>query len=53
LKPTASRFASEKKAVAPLAGAWIETKYCPRFRMSPLVAPLAGAWIETSLVIIN
>ena len=34
-------------AVAPLAGAWIETMSAYRERLLALVAPLAGAWIET------
>ena len=37
-----------KEAVAPLAGAWIETSR--RYRFTEVladVAPLAGAWIET------
>ena len=35
-------------AVAPLAGAWIET-HVASFRVKTVfaVAPLAGAWIET------
>ena len=35
-------------AVAPLAGAWIETKVANSERITRNVAPLAGAWIETS-----
>ena len=34
-------------AVAPLAGAWIETSPCLKKAKSNQVAPLAGAWIET------
>ena len=34
--------------VAPLAGAWIETRACVRCAARRRVAPLAGAWIETS-----
>ncbi len=33
--------------VAPLAGAWIETKYNGGYHDDIRVAPLAGAWIET------
>jgi len=33
--------------VAPLAGAWIETKEALRLLQEHKVAPLAGAWIET------
>ncbi len=40
--------AREKVAhVAPLAGAWIETKAHGYHVGSVAVAPLAGAWIET------
>ena len=37
------------KRVAPLAGAWIETKMVGTALVYPekRVAPLAGAWIET------
>jgi len=34
-------------AVAPRAGAWIETKQGTVDNVSALVAPRAGAWIET------
>ena len=34
-------------SVAPLAGAWIETKMRHDFIEPACVAPLAGAWIET------
>ena len=34
-------------AVAPLAGAWIETLLGVPLWGVPVVAPLAGAWIET------
>jgi len=34
-------------AVAPLAGAWIETVVSPAMLTGSVVAPLAGAWIET------
>ncbi len=33
--------------VAPLAGAWIETRYSGYPSVLKKVAPLAGAWIET------
>ena len=56
--PSPERFAEHKDlalvphtskapAVAPLAGAWIETSEIPRASRSRVVAPLAGAWIET------
>ena len=34
-------------AVAPLAGAWIETMNNGIYTVTEGVAPLAGAWIET------
>jgi len=37
-------------AVAPLAGAWIETYILYHIYFKTAVAPLAGAWIETKLV---
>ena len=33
--------------VAPRAGAWIETRFCPALPLHGGVAPRAGAWIET------
>ena len=36
-------------AVAPLVGAWIETRAVCRVIGFPVVAPLVGAWIETVL----
>ena len=36
------------KVVAPLAGAWIETKRKGEYEEKVRVAPLAGAWIETA-----
>ena len=39
-----------KEGVAPLVGAWIETRHHDigiLKRLSSLVAPLVGAWIET------
>ena len=36
-----------ERAVAPLAGAWIETAAHQGRPIYRLVAPLAGAWIET------
>ena len=38
-------------AVAPLAGAWIETPYTPDQTSGLAVAPLAGAWIETIMLL--
>ena len=35
------------QAVAPIAGAWIETLQCGLARYVARVAPIAGAWIET------
>ena len=35
-----------KKAVAPLAGAWIEIGVKSNLSCNTMVAPLAGAWIE-------
>ncbi len=37
--------------VAPLAGAWIETRNSPRRARIAAVAPLAGAWIETNSIV--
>ena len=34
------------RAVAPLAGAWIEILIAPTTLVFSVVAPLAGAWIE-------
>ena len=34
-------------AVAPLVGAWIETRYVQTRTEQMQVAPLVGAWIET------
>ena len=39
----------DNNAVAPHAGAWIETRKWILSRMNPKVAPHAGAWIETHL----
>jgi len=36
------------QAVAPRAGAWIETIVMVAVPVAPAVAPRAGAWIETS-----
>ena len=33
--------------VAPLVGAWIETRYLLQNVFALMVAPLVGAWIET------
>ena len=38
------------EAVAPLAGAWIETEPIEPIQTGEGVAPLAGAWIETRLM---
>jgi len=39
-------------AVAPRAGAWIETAVQPCFALRvPVVAPRAGAWIETGIIL--
>ena len=35
-------------AVAPLAGAWIESMLAGAYLYAMMVAPLAGAWIERS-----
>ncbi len=40
-------YAFAPSAVAPLAGAWIETNQTTTWQLSGRVAPLAGAWIET------
>ena len=47
MKPELFDFAEENYIVAPLAGAWIETKFISPGRLGQDVAPLAGAWIET------
>ena len=38
---------SERFAVTPLAGVWIETKASTAKLSAELVTPLAGVWIET------
>ena len=38
--------------VAPLAGAWIETKQSILYTSEIGVAPLAGAWIETTAALL-
>ncbi len=40
-------------SVAPLAGAWIETRPLGRRGDVEPVAPLAGAWIETLTIAIE
>ena len=35
-------------AVAPRAGAWIETHFMVQYAEDDAVAPRAGAWIETT-----
>ena len=37
------------KSVAPLVGAWIETRACVHSSDRTAVAPLVGAWIETAI----
>ena len=39
-----------REAVAPPAGAWIETTYQRNLQLDGEVAPPAGAWIETQEV---
>ena len=46
LKPSAY-LGKTSQIVAPLAGAWIETRGQSSAHGSSMVAPLAGAWIET------
>ena len=40
-----------ERLVAPLAGAWIETRSGCRIHHIKEVAPLAGAWIETDWIL--
>ena len=40
----------EKMAVAPCAGAWIETEVKVVIIAGSHVAPCAGAWIETAIL---
>jgi len=47
LKREANEGANKYMGVAPLAGAWIETKPSCTTMAGERVAPLAGAWIET------
>ena len=47
LKLTCIAFNAPITAVAPRAGAWIETQPPSRLHKIPQVAPRAGAWIET------
>ena len=49
MKHPVADHAALRKRVAPLAGAWIETRKAGITRSSSGVAPLAGAWIETYL----
>mgnify|MGYP001863132108 FL=1 len=49
LKLKSLNWASNAPAVAPLAGAWIETILRRLTDDRDVVAPLAGAWIETWL----
>ena len=48
LKLIANLTAAMLAAVAPLAGAWIETSKTSKSINTSNVAPLAGAWIETA-----
>ena len=48
LKLQAKRLRLMLAAVAPLAGAWIETDRVSVHAHVRVVAPLAGAWIETT-----
>ena len=50
LKQTTRYVEQSDYAVAPLAGAWIETLICFPPLQIDFVAPLAGAWIETVMV---
>ena len=43
------RGTERRPAVAPPAGAWIETKIAVTYERKLNVAPPAGAWIETAL----
>ena len=47
LKQTIQKEKNEADAVAPFAGAWIETVLASSPKSSARVAPFAGAWIET------
>ena len=47
LKPGTSRGKARRDVVAPLVGAWIETRYGRPTAGDRDVAPLVGAWIET------
>ena len=47
-KLISSRRQRREVAVAPHAGAWIETPFIARYSTSTCVAPHAGAWIETA-----
>ena len=38
------------KAVAPITGAWIETKHSLLNWFAGTVAPITGAWIETHFI---
>ena len=48
LKPILTQRKIRPVAVAPHAGAWIETLYLCHNVLRNLVAPHAGAWIETT-----
>ncbi len=47
-KRAGAGFGDQRHAVAPRAGAWIETDVSPAPMRRAPVAPRAGAWIETS-----
>ena len=53
LKQTTFDVLQLRKAVAPRAGAWIETKKTLSRLQSYCVAPRAGAWIETPLQVLT
>ena len=51
MKPAKFKRFEVVEGVAPLAGAWIETRIIGQYLIDALVAPLAGAWIETTLLV--
>ena len=48
LKPKDKGNAEVRPPVAPLVGAWIETRQLATYPVERDVAPLVGAWIETT-----
>ena len=48
LKLVLTVFYEDKRYVAPLVGAWIETNLRTKLAKFNFVAPLVGAWIETA-----